>query len=78
MTEQPESREETGEHHEPLLLWWMPALALVAPIISAAWFGVSADSDALNDAAIGLAWPGIPAYFATLAVFWLGWKVELE
>lgn len=75
---QPESKEETRDKREPLLLWWMPVLALLAPIISAAWLGVSADSDALREAAIGLAWPGIPAYFATLAVFWLGWKVELE
>ena len=78
MTHQPEVTEEAEEKREPLLLWWMPALAIVAPIISAAWFGVSADSNALREGAIGLAWPGIPAYFATLAVFWLGWKVELE
>jgi hypothetical protein len=63
---------------EPLVLWWMPALALVAPLISAAWFGVSAEDDALGKAAFALLWPGVPAYFATLAVFWLGWKIELE
>jgi hypothetical protein len=63
---------------EPLVLWWMPVIALVAPLISAAWFGVSADDDALGEAALALVWPGIPAYFATLAVFWLGWKIELE
>jgi hypothetical protein len=68
----------TPEEHEPLLLWWMPVLALVAPVIAAAWLGVSADEDALGKAAFGLIWPGVPAYFATLAVFWLGWKVELE
>jgi hypothetical protein len=69
---------ETDEEREPLLLWWMPVLALLAPIIAAAWLGASADEDALEKAALGLVWPGIPAYFATLAVFWLGWKVELE
>ena len=56
----------------------MPVIALVAPLISAAWFGVSADDDALGEAAFALIWPGVPAYFATLAVFWLGWKIELE
>lgn len=65
-------------HKEPLILWWMPVLALIAPLIAAAWLGVSADNDALGKAAFGLVWPGVPAYFATLAVFWLGWKVELE
>ena len=68
----------TAEKREPLLLWWMPVLALLAPLISAAWLGVSADDDALSEAALGLLWPGLPAYFATLAVFWLGWKVDLE
>ncbi len=65
-------------HKEALILWWMPVLALVAPILAAAWLGVSADDDALGKAAFGLIWPGGPAYFATLAVFWLGWKIELE
>jgi hypothetical protein len=63
---------------EPLIQRWMPALALLAPLISAAWFGVSADSDALGKAAFGLVWPGLPAYVATLAVFVLAWKIELE
>jgi hypothetical protein len=79
MTNQSDAHEDdTPEKREPLLLWWMPVLALVAPIIAAAWQGVSADDDALGEAAFGLIWPGAPAYFATLAVFWLGWKVELE
>jgi hypothetical protein len=56
----------------------MPVLALLAPLIAAAWLGVSADRDALGKAAYGLVWPGLPAYLATLAVFWLGWKIELE
>jgi hypothetical protein len=67
-----------ASHREPLIPWWMPLLALLAPLIAAAWMGVSADEDALSKAAFGLAWPGIPAYFATLAVFWLGWKIELD
>ena len=69
---------EDAPHKEPLILWWMPVLALIAPLVAAAWLGVSADDDALGDAAFGLIWPGVPAYFATLAVFWLGWKIELE
>jgi hypothetical protein len=74
------TREENAEpeKREPLLLWWMPVLALIAPVVAAAWLGVSAEADALGEAAFGLIWPGVPAYFATLAVFWLGWKVDLE
>jgi hypothetical protein len=83
LTQEDTSQDEPSEKREPkkcepLVLWWMPVLALAAPIIAAAWLGVSADEDALEKAAFGLVWPGIPAYFATLAVFWLGWKVELE
>jgi hypothetical protein len=79
MTREDETTDgEEVEAREPLLLWWMPVLALVAPLIAAAWLGVSADEDALGEAAFGLVWPGIPAYFAALAVFWLGWKVDLE
>jgi hypothetical protein len=63
---------------DPLIIWWMPVVALLAPLIAAAWLGVSADNDALGKALTGLVWPGLPAYFATLAVLWLGWKIELE
>jgi hypothetical protein len=69
---------EEAPQKEPLVLWWMPVLALVAPLVGAAWFGVSAEDDALGEAAFALIWPGVPAYFAALAVFWLGWKIELE
>ena len=78
MAEPTQTDQQTAEKPEPLLLWWMPVLALAAPVIAAAWYGVSADNDALADAALALLWPGVPAYFATLAVFWLGWKVDLE
>lgn len=63
---------------EPLLLWWMPVLALLAPVLSAAWYGVSAEGRALEEAVRGFLWPGVPLYFAALAVFWLGWKIDLE
>lgn len=78
MTRQPSPEHRQTEEKEPLLLWWMPVVALIAPLIAAAWLGVSADEDALEEAAIGLVWPGLPAYFGTLAVFWLGWKIDLE
>ena len=63
---------------EPLILWWMPAVALLAPIIFAAWEAVSADGGALRDAAIALVWPGGLLYLGTVAVLWAGWKMDLE
>ena len=63
---------------EPLILWWMPVVALLAPITFAAWEAVSADSGALEDAAIALIWPGILLYFGTVVVLWAGWKLDLE
>jgi hypothetical protein len=66
------------ESREPLLLWWMPVVALLAPVVFAAWQGVSADGDGLADAISALFWPGVPLYFAAIAVLWAGWKIELE
>jgi hypothetical protein len=63
---------------EPLILWWMPVVALLAPIIAAAWFGATADSNAAGEAVVALIWPGLPLYLVTLAVLWGGWKIELE
>ena len=63
---------------EPLILWWMPVVALLAPIVSAAWFGATADSNTAGEAAVALIWPGLPLYLVTLAVLWGGWKIELE
>ncbi len=65
-------------HKDPLILWWMPILALVAPIIAAAWKGATADSDVLKDALVALVWPGLPLYFGLLAILWGGWKIDLE
>jgi hypothetical protein len=56
----------------------MPIVALVAPLIFAAWTGVSAAEDALKDAAIAFFWPGMGLYLGGLAVLWAGWKIELE
>lgn len=63
---------------EPFILWWMPIVALIGPLITAAWLGVSADSDALSEALVGLVWPGLAVYAGTVVVLWLGWKIELE
>ena len=63
---------------EPFILWWMPVLSLLAPLIFAAWKGVSADTNAVHAALTALAWPGLGFYLAALAVLWAGWKIELE
>jgi len=63
---------------EPLLLWWMPLLALAAPVIFAAWAAASADGNAAGSALTALVWPGVALYFGALAVLWAGWKIELE
>jgi hypothetical protein len=70
--------DETEEPREPLILWWMPVVALLAPIVWAAWKGVSADSGGLGEALTALVWPGVALYAGTLAVLWAGWKIELE
>ena len=62
---------------EPLILWWMPLVALVAPIAYAAWKLASA-SDGLSAGLEALAWPGVGLYLAMVAVLWAGWKIELE
>jgi hypothetical protein len=64
--------------NEPLVLWWMPLVALAAPLIFAAWKAVSADSDAAGAALLALVWPGVLLYLGALAVLWGGWKIELE
>jgi hypothetical protein len=66
------------ERREPLLLWWMPVVALLAPFVFAAWQGASAEADGLGEAAFALLWPGVPLYLAAIAVLWAGWKIELE
>jgi len=70
--------DETEGPREPLILWWMPVVALLAPIIWAAWKGVSADSGGLSEALAALLWPGVALYAGALAVLWAGWKIELE
>ena len=63
---------------EPLILWWMPVVALLGPLVWAAWRGVSADAGGVEEALTALVWPGVLLYFAGLAVLWGGWKIELE
>ena len=64
--------------HEAIILWWMPLLALLAPLVFAAWKGVSADDDALREAVLAFLWPGVGFYLGALGVLWAGWKIELE
>ncbi len=63
---------------EPFMLWWMPAVAMLTPLVFAAWEAVSADGGALKDAGIALIWPGVLLYFGTVALLWAGWKLDLE
>jgi hypothetical protein len=63
---------------EPLILWWMPLLALLAPLVLAAWRAATADGDALSDGVVAFFWPGVLLYFGAVAVLWGGWKIELE
>ena len=56
----------------------MPVVAIVAPLIWAAWIGASSDSDAIEKALFALIWPGVALYFGALALLWGGWKIELE
>ena len=63
---------------EPLLLWWMPVVALLAPAVFAAWTLASTEEDAFSEALLALAWPGAALYLVMLAILWAGWKIELE
>jgi hypothetical protein len=63
---------------EPLILWWMPVVALLGPLAWAAWEAASADSSGLEAALTAFAWPGLLIYLAVLAVLWGGWKIDLE
>ncbi len=66
------------EIREPLIVWWMPVVSLLAPLLFAAWSGVSAEDHALRSGLTALVWPGIGFYLGALAVLWAGWKIELE
>jgi hypothetical protein len=73
------SRSELAEERkEPFILWWMPVVALLAPLAWAAWTAVSADDNALGEAAFALVWPGVLLYAGAVAVLWGGWKIDLE
>jgi hypothetical protein len=69
---------EAARAGEPLILWWMPVVALLAPAIAFAWTLGTADSDALGKALFAIVWPGLPLYLVVVAVLWGGWKIELE
>ncbi|MPZ47737.1 MAG: hypothetical protein GEU75_00195 [Dehalococcoidia bacterium] len=70
--EQPEIKK------EPLILWWMPVVALLAPLAWAAWIAASTADNALGEAAFALVWPGVLLYAGAVAVLWAGWKIDLE
>ncbi len=72
------SKENEREKAEAFLLWWMPIVAVIAPLGFAAWKAVSANSGALREAAIAFAWPGVLIYLGAIAVLWAGWKIDLE
>jgi hypothetical protein len=67
-----------SKSREPLILWWMPVVALLAPLLLAAWQGATADADALTAALEAFLWPGVLLYAGALAVLWGGWKIDLE
>jgi hypothetical protein len=69
---------EESKPREPLILWWMPVVALVAPLLLAVWQGATADTKALEEALRALVWPGVLLYGGALAVLWGGWKIDLE
>jgi len=66
------------EVREPLILWWMPVLSLLAPLLFAAWKAASTDTNTIHAALTALIWPGFGFYLASVAVLWAGWKIELE
>ena len=70
-------RRPPAEVKEPLILWWMPVLSLLAPLVFAAWKAASV-SDGFDAALKALVWPGAGLYLAAVAVLWAGWKIELE
>ena len=72
------SEEPANSSREPLILWWMPLLALLAPLVFGAWKGASAADDAVREAVVAFLWPGAGFYVTALAVLWAGWKIELE
>ena len=63
---------------EPLILWWMPVVALLAPLAWAAWIAASTKTDVLGEAAFALVWPGVLLYAGAVAVLWAGWKIDFE
>jgi hypothetical protein len=74
-----QSSSELEQHpKEPFILWWMPVVAILAPLAWAAWKAVSTDSNAFGEAALALVWPGVLLYVGSMAVLWAGWKIDLE
>jgi len=66
---------EEREQKEPLILWWMPVVALLAPLVYAAW---KATDENFSSGLEAFFLPGVGFYVLALAVLWGGWKIELE
>jgi hypothetical protein len=56
----------------------MPLVAILAPLVFAAWKATSAGSHALTAGLEAAVWPGVAFYLGAVAVLWAGWKIELE
>ena len=67
-----------ARREEPFILWWMPVVALLAPLAWAAWQGATADVGGLEAAVTAFLWPGVLLYGAAVIVLWAGWKIDLE
>lgn len=60
------------------LAWWMPALALLAPLGFGVFRAFVGDDGAATEFGRALWWPGAAIYAVTLVIVWAGWTLELE
>ena len=72
-----------NERRRPLLArlglrWWMPAIALLAPIGFGVYRAFAGQDGAGAEFLRALLWPGAALYVVALAIVWAGWTLELE
>ena len=60
------------------LAWWMPLLALIAPLGFGVFRAFAGDDGAMTEFGRALWWPGAAIYVVTLVIVWAGWTLELE